>query len=111
LIVFREELFDLNDLLIDSSNISISTNENVNVEKLISELNDRMIASRTNNIRTPSIRNSTMRIDDLLEMKLVQLVIFGDVSRYLYLIFNKYSKIISFFFYLDYFSKQNLQDW
>ena len=49
----------------DSSNTSTPTNENVNVGKLISELNNRMAAARntntqTNNIRASSIRNSTI---------------------------------------------------
>jgi hypothetical protein len=57
-----EEIPDSNDLSIDST----PTNENVNVGKLISELNNRMAAAaranntQTNNIRASSIRNSTI---------------------------------------------------
>ncbi len=61
-----EETSDSNDSSIDSNNISTPTNENVNVGKLISELNNRMAQARANNtqttnsIRASSIRNSTI---------------------------------------------------
>jgi hypothetical protein len=61
-----EEKINSNDLSTDSSNFSTTpTNENVNVGKLISELNNRMAAAKgnntqTNNIRASSIRNSTI---------------------------------------------------
>ncbi len=60
-----EEKINSNDLSTDSSNVSTPTSENVNVGKLISELNNRMAAARvnptqTNNVRASSIRNSTI---------------------------------------------------
>jgi len=61
-----EDKINSNDnISTDSSNVSTPTNENVNVGKLISELNNRMAAAKlnttqTNNIRASSIRNSTI---------------------------------------------------
>jgi len=61
-----EDKINSNDISTDLSNVSITTtNENVNVGKLISELNNRMAAAKgnntqTNNIRASSIRNSTI---------------------------------------------------
>lgn len=60
-----DEKIHSNDLSTDSSNHSTPTNENVNVGKLISELNNRMAAAKgnntqTNNIRASSLRNSTI---------------------------------------------------
>ncbi len=60
-----EEKTNSNDISTDLSNVSTATNENVNVGKLISELNNRMAAAKgnntqTNNIRASSIRNSTI---------------------------------------------------
>lgn len=66
-----EEKLPVNDSSIESNQLTTPTNENVNVGKLISELNNRMAAaarinqnqtqtqSQSNNIRASIIRNST----------------------------------------------------
>jgi hypothetical protein len=43
------------------SMISTSTNDGVNVGKLISELNNRMAAAKVNNAQTNTIRASSIR--------------------------------------------------
>ena len=62
-----EEKISSNDVSTESSssNATTPTSENVNVGKLISELNNRMAAARvnntpSNNVRASSIRNSTI---------------------------------------------------